>query len=103
MPEKSGSKSDDEVEDEEEEEDNEDEDEEEREKRLLYDAKEFEDLAVSADVRQVFSYIGLYTPHVVPLELKLQPFIPDFIAAVGDVDAFIKVSERRIQKSKRSH
>lgn len=32
-----------------------------------------------------------YTPQNVELENKLCPFLPDFIPAVGDIDAFIKV------------
>ncbi len=28
---------------------------------------------------------------MIELEAKLKPFIPDFIPAIGDVDAFIKV------------
>ena len=34
-----------------------------------------------------------YTPQTIDLDHKLKPFIPDFIPAVGDIDAFIKVSE----------
>ena len=33
-----------------------------------------------------------YTPQKVDLETKFRPFIPDYIPAVGDIDAFIKVS-----------
>eukprot|EP00794_Sanderia_malayensis_P010947 gene10947-12108_t len=32
-----------------------------------------------------------YTPQNVELEHKLRPFIPDYIPAVGDIDAFLKV------------
>ena len=32
-----------------------------------------------------------YTPQTIELEYKLKPFIPDFIPAVGDIDAFLKV------------
>lgn len=32
-----------------------------------------------------------YTPKTIEIEHKLQPFIPDFIPAVGDIDAFLKV------------
>lgn len=34
-----------------------------------------------------------YTPQTIELDHKLKPFIPDFIPAVGDIDAFLKVSE----------
>ena len=33
-----------------------------------------------------------YATQSIELEYRLQPFIPDFIPAVGDIDAFIKVS-----------
>ena len=33
-----------------------------------------------------------YTPQKVDLETKFKPFIPDYIPAVGDIDAFIKVT-----------
>ena len=32
-----------------------------------------------------------YTPQKIDLETKFKPFIPDYIPAVGDIDAFIKV------------
>ncbi|KAL0182706.1 hypothetical protein M9458_022081, partial [Cirrhinus mrigala] len=32
-----------------------------------------------------------YTPQTIELDHKLKPFIPDFIPAVGDIDAFLKV------------
>ena len=34
-----------------------------------------------------------YTPQTIDLDHKLKPFIPDFIPAVGDIDAFIKVNK----------
>ena len=38
-----------------------------------------------------YSLIFRYTPQSIELEHKLKPFIPDFIPAVGDIDAFVKV------------
>ncbi|VDP60717.1 unnamed protein product [Schistosoma mattheei] len=32
-----------------------------------------------------------YTPQTIELETKLKPFIPDYIPAVGDIDAFLKI------------
>ena len=32
-----------------------------------------------------------YTPQTIDVEHKLKPFNPDFIPAVGDIDAFLKV------------
>ncbi|KMQ89006.1 intraflagellar transport protein 46-like protein [Lasius niger] len=51
----------------------------------LYDPKEFENLEASTEVKE------LYTPQRIELNYKLIPFIPDYIPAVGDIDAFIKV------------
>lgn len=56
-----------------------------------YNPAEFESLPVSADIKELFQYIGRYTPQQVELDHKLKPFIPDFIPAVGDIDAFITV------------
>ncbi|XP_063981537.1 intraflagellar transport protein 46 homolog [Diachasmimorpha longicaudata] len=58
----------------------------------LYNAKEFEELNVSAEVRELFQNITRYTPQKIELSYKLAPYISDFIPAVGDIDAFIKVS-----------
>ncbi|XP_066597483.1 intraflagellar transport protein 46 homolog [Prorops nasuta] len=57
----------------------------------LYDPGEFEDLQVSAEIKELFQNITRYTPQKVELNYKLIPFIPDYIPAVGDIDAFIKV------------
>ncbi|XP_012538376.1 intraflagellar transport protein 46 homolog [Monomorium pharaonis] len=57
----------------------------------LYDPNEFENLEVSTEVRELFQNILRYTPQKIELNYKLIPFIPDYIPAVGDIDAFIKV------------
>ena len=56
-----------------------------------YDPAEYENLPVSSDIKELFQYITRYTPQTIELEHKLKPFIPDYIPAVGDIDAFIKV------------
>ncbi|XP_078464158.1 intraflagellar transport protein 46 homolog isoform X2 [Lampetra fluviatilis] len=56
-----------------------------------YDPADYEHLAVSAEVKELFQYITRYTPQTIELDMKLKPFIPDFIPAVGDIDAFLKV------------
>lgn len=56
-----------------------------------YNPADFDNLAVSADIKELFQYIARYTPQQVELDHKLKPFIPDFIPAVGDIDAFITV------------
>lgn len=32
-----------------------------------------------------------YAPQKIDIDYKLKPFLPDYIPAVGDIDAFIKV------------
>ncbi|XP_075460283.1 intraflagellar transport protein 46 homolog isoform X2 [Ascaphus truei] len=56
-----------------------------------YDPTDFEHLPVTADIKELFQYITRYTPQAIELDHKLKPFIPDFIPAVGDIDAFLKV------------
>ncbi|XP_006616677.1 intraflagellar transport protein 46 homolog [Apis dorsata] len=57
----------------------------------LYNPKDFEDLKVSTEVKELFQNIMRYTPQKIELNYKLIPFIPDYIPAVGDIDAFIKI------------
>ncbi|CAK9816764.1 Intraflagellar transport protein 46 homolog [Anthophora quadrimaculata] len=57
----------------------------------IYDPKDFDDLEVSTEVKELFQNITRYTPQKIELNYKLIPFIPDYIPAVGDIDAFIKV------------
>ncbi|KAK7792530.1 hypothetical protein R5R35_008637 [Gryllus longicercus] len=57
-----------------------------------YDPAEFDHLPVAADIKELFQHITRYTPQNIELEYKLKPFIPDFIPAVGDIDAFLKIS-----------
>ncbi|XP_039327267.1 intraflagellar transport protein 46 homolog isoform X4 [Saimiri boliviensis] len=56
-----------------------------------YDPADYEHLPVSAEIKGLFQYISRYTPQLIDLDHKLKPFIPDFIPAVGDIDAFLKV------------
>ncbi|XP_039241744.1 intraflagellar transport protein 46 homolog isoform X1 [Pipra filicauda] len=56
-----------------------------------FNPADFDYLQVSSEIKDLFEYIKRYTPKTVEIEHKLQPFIPDFIPAVGDIDAFLKV------------
>ena len=56
-----------------------------------YDPADYENLPVSPEIKELFQYITRYTPQSIELEHKLKPFIPDFIPAVGDIDAFVKI------------
>jgi len=57
-----------------------------------YDPADYENLSVSAEIKELFQYITRYTPQAIELDHKLKPFIPDYIPAVGDIDAFIKIA-----------
>ena len=56
-----------------------------------YDAAEFQHLPVSSEIRDMFQFIGAYQPQTVELDASLRPFILDYVPAVGDIDAFIKI------------
>lgn len=56
-----------------------------------YNPKDYENLPVSAEIKELFAYISRFNPQIQELDTKLKPFIPDFIPAVGDIDAFIKI------------
>ncbi|GBM47088.1 Intraflagellar transport protein 46 [Araneus ventricosus] len=60
--------------------------------KRAYDPADFEHLQVSSEMKELFQYITRYTPQNIDLDTKLRPFIPEFIPAVGDIDAFIKVT-----------
>ena len=57
----------------------------------MYDPSEYEDLNVGPDIKELFNDILRYTPQAIELDTRFKPFIPEFIPAVGDIDAFIKV------------
>ncbi|XP_030580886.1 intraflagellar transport protein 46 homolog [Archocentrus centrarchus] len=57
----------------------------------LYNPADYANLPVSTDIKELFQYITRYTPESIELDHNLKPFIPDFIPAVGDIDAFLKV------------
>jgi hypothetical protein len=42
-------------------------------------------------VRDLFQYIERYKPQEVELDTPLKCFIPEYIPAIGELDAFIKV------------
>lgn len=42
-------------------------------------------------MKDLFEYIQRYKPQKIELESKLKPFIPDFVPAVGEVDACLKM------------
>ena len=56
-----------------------------------YNANQFVNLPVSNEIKELFEYITRYKPQKIDLETKIKPFIPDYIPAVGEVDAFLKM------------
>ena len=56
-----------------------------------YKAKDYASLNVSAEVRDLFQYIERFKPTEMELETTLKCFIPEYIPAIGEMDAFIKV------------
>uniref|UniRef100_A0A0B7A5U1 Intraflagellar transport protein 46 homolog n=1 Tax=Arion vulgaris TaxID=1028688 RepID=A0A0B7A5U1_9EUPU len=81
-------------EDSDEDDDDEDDDDDDEHPRVegAYDPADYVNLAVSPEVKELFQYITRYTPQAIELDHKLKPFIPDYIPAVGDIDAFIKIA-----------
>ncbi|KAJ3103651.1 Intraflagellar transport protein 46 [Phlyctochytrium bullatum] len=51
----------------------------------------FKDFTISEEMKELFQYINRYKPQEIDLEPMLKPFIPDYIPAIGDIDAFIKI------------
>ena len=56
-----------------------------------YNPMDYANLKVSTEVSELFQYISRYHPHNIELDSKFKPFIPEYIPAVGEVDAFLKV------------
>ncbi|CAI8027663.1 Intraflagellar transport protein 46 homolog [Geodia barretti] len=58
----------------------------------VYDPRNYDHLRVSGELKKLFQHVTHYTPQSIELETQLRPFIPDYIPAIGDIDAFLKVS-----------
>ena len=58
----------------------------------VYDPRDYEHLSVSGEVKELFRHITRYTPQTIELETQLRPFVPEYIPAIGDIDAFLKVN-----------
>lgn len=63
-----------------------------------YNPQDYATLQVSSDVKELFEYITRHKPQKIDLETKLKPFVPDYVPAVGEVDAFLKMSKPDGQK-----
>ena len=58
-----------------------------------YNSKDYANLNVASDVRDLFQYIDRYKPQEVELDTPLKCFIPEYIPAIGELDPFLKVSK----------
>jgi len=56
-----------------------------------YNPADYASLPVSGEVKELFEYITRYKPQKIDLETKMRPFIPDYVPAVGEVDACLKM------------
>jgi len=56
-----------------------------------YRPSDYQNLPVNKEIKDIFSIILRYKPKKIPLVQKLKPFIPEFVPAVGDIDAFLKI------------
>ena len=61
----------------------------------MYDPSDYEYLNVSSEIKELFNYIVRYTPQTIEIETRFKPFIPEYIPAVGDIDAFLKGNSAR--------
>ncbi|KAJ0394522.1 hypothetical protein P43SY_008101 [Pythium insidiosum] len=57
-----------------------------------YKESDFAHLKVSNDIKELFQYISRFKPQDIELETRLKCFIPEYIPAVGDMDAFLKLA-----------
>lgn len=71
------------------------------ERKSSLTAEKWKDLDVPGEVKDIFSYILKYTPQHIEPEYYLYPFIPDYVPAVGDVDAFLKVESPNLSQNSR--
>lgn len=57
-----------------------------------YNPKDYQHLNVGKEIIDLFQYIERYRPQEMELETTLKCFIPDYIPAIGEMDAYIKVA-----------
>ena len=58
-----------------------------------YNPADYADLNVDDEVRELFEYIGRFKPQSIELDSVFRPFVPDYIPAVGEVDAALKMPQ----------
>lgn len=53
--------------------------------------KNYDNLRVSAEIKELFKFVSEYEPQTVDLPTVLKPFIPDYIPSIGIPDVFVKM------------
>lgn len=48
-------------------------------------------LNLDEETKAIFQYMVDFQPTEVPLKTVLKPFIPEFVPAIGEVDAYLKI------------
>lgn len=71
--------------------DEEDEDEDDKLIDGAYNPLQYANLPVSGEIKELFEYISRFKPQKIDLDTKIKPFVPDFVPAVGEVDALLKM------------
>uniref|UniRef100_A0A1A9WK71 Intraflagellar transport protein 46 homolog n=1 Tax=Glossina brevipalpis TaxID=37001 RepID=A0A1A9WK71_9MUSC len=64
--------------------------------------EQWEHLSLPQEFKDLFTYILKYTPQYIDTPYLLQPFIPEYVPAIGDVDAFLKVNLPTLLQPERS-
>jgi intraflagellar transport protein 46 len=52
-----------------------------------YNPADYANLNVSQEIKDLFAHITSFQPQKIDLDTRFKPFIPDYIPAVGEVDA----------------
>ena len=52
---------------------------------------------ISTEVKNLFQHITNYQPQTVDIITIFKPFIPEYIPAVGEVDAFLKIPKPNLE------
>ncbi len=53
--------------------------------------QELEQFNLDDETKEIFKYLKEFEPKEIQIETQIKPFIPDFIPAVGEVDAYLKL------------
>lgn len=59
--------------------------------RIRDEEDQLEARTTTDQLKNLFKLVHQYKPQDIDLAPKLRPFIPEYIPAVGDIDAFVKV------------